>query len=639
MGRQILARAQIRDAEGMLELVRVLLMSVLASVRPRQDLVLENLLLRHQLVVLSRPTRRRRRARLRTWDKLLWAPARRCCDGWREHLTFVTADTVVRWHRKGWRLFLRWMSASRGGRPHVTTEIRDLIATMSRDNRLWGTERIRGELLKLGIVVSSRSIRGDPWRRPARSPSQTWRTFLRNHTHHLWASDLLTVPTLTFKTLYVLIFIAHGRRELVHVNVTANPTAAWGVAATHRGHTVGPETPSSAPRSGCRLWPRVSKARSAHRHRRYRDAHPRAEGERHRGATDRHLAPRMSRPHHRLGPAASSVSADRIRAVLQPRASASDAQTSDPSTQAASNHRYCSTAAGVEWTTPRLRASRLITSEVLPSHSTKESAFSRNGGHALALAMAKRSGTSAQIGLRDPALTAANDDAYSQSVLTTETYSVEPVWASFGGWWRWQDRVISLGGSNSAYIDEYFAIYPAEALTVEKNLFYLLKPVQLGPEDGTQPKIGVQFSSANNRNIIDLAVDPLLTKHVYLTEGDSTVWELDSLSGRSSALASVEGARRIVIGGKERMLYVLTPGSIVSLTREGRVISRVSLSAPLADITYDANEDVVIGITATGDTVRAFDAQLAPKSTFSLSDKRFPKVETSRSSSIPPQAR
>jgi len=275
----------------------------------------------------------------------------------------------------------------------------------------------------------------------------------------------------------------------------------------------------------------------------------------------------------------------------------------------------------------------------LPSHSTKESAFSRNGGHALALAMAKRSGTSAQIGLRDPALTAANDDAYSQSVLTTETYSVEPVWASFGGWWRWQDRVISLGGSNSAYIDEYFAIYPAEALTVEKNLFYLLKPVQLGPEDGTQPKIGVQFSSANNRNIIDLAVDPLLTKHVYLTEGDSTVWELDSLSGRSSALASVEGARRIVIGGKERMLYVLTPGSIVSLTREGRVISRVSLSAPLADITYDANEDVVIGITATGDTVRAFDAQLAPKSTFSLSDKRFPKVETSRSSSIPPQAR
>jgi transposase InsO family protein len=79
----------------------------------------------------------------------------------------------------------------------------------------------------LGIVVSNRSIRRYRWRGPARSPSQTWRTFLRNHAHHLWAADLFTVPTLTFKTLYVVVFVAHGRRELVHVNVTANPTAAW----------------------------------------------------------------------------------------------------------------------------------------------------------------------------------------------------------------------------------------------------------------------------------------------------------------------------------------------------------------------------------------------------------------------------
>jgi transposase InsO family protein len=110
-------------------------------------------------------------------------------------------------------------------------------ASQSRDTRadpdhvprkpLWGTQRICGELLKLGIVVSNRSIRRYRWRGPAGSPSQTWRTFLRNHAHHLWAADLFTVPTLTFKTLYVLAFIAHGRRELVHVNVTANPTAAW----------------------------------------------------------------------------------------------------------------------------------------------------------------------------------------------------------------------------------------------------------------------------------------------------------------------------------------------------------------------------------------------------------------------------
>jgi putative transposase len=105
--------------------------------------------------------------------------------------------------------------------------VRDLIGTLSRENRLWGTERIRGELLKLGIIVSNRSIRRYRWRGPGRSPSQSWRTFLSNHAHHLWATDLFTVPTLTFKTLHVLVFIAHCRRELVHVNVTTNPTAAW----------------------------------------------------------------------------------------------------------------------------------------------------------------------------------------------------------------------------------------------------------------------------------------------------------------------------------------------------------------------------------------------------------------------------
>jgi hypothetical protein len=88
----------------------------------------------------------------------VWILARRFC-GWREHLSFVTPETVVRWHRQGWRLFWRWNSRSRGGSPHLTPEVQDLIATMSRDNRMWGTERIRGELLKLGIVVSNRSIR------------------------------------------------------------------------------------------------------------------------------------------------------------------------------------------------------------------------------------------------------------------------------------------------------------------------------------------------------------------------------------------------------------------------------------------------------------------------------------------------
>jgi hypothetical protein len=139
VGRQNLTRAQIRDADGVLELLWLLFTTVEAAAHSHQDLVLENLLLRHQLVVLTRPTRRRHRphARLRLWDKLLWILARRCCAGWREHLSFVTPETVVGWHRQGWRLFWRWKSRSCGGRPHLSPEVRDLIASMSRDNRLW----------------------------------------------------------------------------------------------------------------------------------------------------------------------------------------------------------------------------------------------------------------------------------------------------------------------------------------------------------------------------------------------------------------------------------------------------------------------------------------------------------------------
>jgi len=174
-------RGQLGDAYAMLDVLWLFLTAVQAAMRPRQDLVLENLMLRHQLAVLTRPTRRQTPARLRLWDKLLWILARRFCAGWREHLSFVTPETVVRWHWQGWRIFRRWKSRSRGSRPHLSPEVRDLIATMSRDNWLWGTERIRGELLKLGTVVSNRSIRRYRWRGPGRAPTQTWRTFLRNH--------------------------------------------------------------------------------------------------------------------------------------------------------------------------------------------------------------------------------------------------------------------------------------------------------------------------------------------------------------------------------------------------------------------------------------------------------------------------
>jgi transposase InsO family protein len=208
----------------MLELFTLLLGILPAALRSHRDLVLENLLLRHQLAVVARP---RRRPRLRTWDKLLWLLGRRLCADWRRHLVLVTPGTVIRWHRAGWRLVWRWRSRSPGGRPRLSVETRELIRSISRDNRLWGTERIRGERLKLGVAVSNRSVRRYRWHGPGRPPSQSWRTFLANHRPSVWAADLLAVQTLTFRTLYVLVLVAHGRRELVHLAVTAHPTAAW----------------------------------------------------------------------------------------------------------------------------------------------------------------------------------------------------------------------------------------------------------------------------------------------------------------------------------------------------------------------------------------------------------------------------
>lgn len=208
----------------MLEVIRLLLHVLVGLFRNRQDLVVENVLLRHQLAVALRS---RPRPNLRSRDKLLWILARRFCPRWRYHLVLVTPETVIRWHRQGWRLFWRWRSRSSGGRPRLSAEVRELIARMARENPLWGTERIRGELLKLGIAVSNRSIRRYRGRgRPCPS-SQRWRTFLANHRPQLWAADLFTVQTLAFKTLYVLIYLAHGRRELVHFHVTAHPTASW----------------------------------------------------------------------------------------------------------------------------------------------------------------------------------------------------------------------------------------------------------------------------------------------------------------------------------------------------------------------------------------------------------------------------
>ncbi len=209
----------------MLVVLLVIARSLLAGLGSRRELMLEKLALRHQPQVALRTNPR---PRLRPSDRVLWVWLQRMWpDGWRHHLRLVRPETVIRWHRKGRRLYWTWKSRTKLGRPHLTPEVRALIARMSRENLLWGSERIRGELLKLGIVVSNRSIRRYRWRRIPSGDHQRWRTFLTNQLRGIWAADLFVVQTVSYRILYVFFLLRHDRREWIHFNVTASPSAAW----------------------------------------------------------------------------------------------------------------------------------------------------------------------------------------------------------------------------------------------------------------------------------------------------------------------------------------------------------------------------------------------------------------------------
>jgi putative transposase len=208
----------------MLSVLLSLLLTLRGSARSRAALQLEVLALRHQLQVLQRT--RPRRVRLAKADRWLWVWLSRIWTGWRTALVIVRPETVIAWHRRGFRLFWTWKSRRRVGRPTVPLEVRTLIRTMSHANPLWGAPRIHGELLKLGIDVSQATVAKYMVRR-RQPPSQTWRTFLANHMDQMRAADFFVVPTATCRLLFVRIMLAHDRRRIVHVAVTAHPTATW----------------------------------------------------------------------------------------------------------------------------------------------------------------------------------------------------------------------------------------------------------------------------------------------------------------------------------------------------------------------------------------------------------------------------
>ena len=207
-----------------MSVVASLLYSLRFLVRSRAALHLDIVALRHQLVVTSRS--RRPRLRLTTLDRVLWAWLAHRWRNWRSALHVVQPATVLAWHRRGFRLFWTWKSRHRTGRPAVSPDVRALIREMCTANPLWGAPRIHGELLKLGLTVSESTV-AKYMRRHPRPPSQTWRTFLTNHASQIMAADLFVVPTVTFRLLFVLVILAHDRRQIVHVAVTAHPTAAW----------------------------------------------------------------------------------------------------------------------------------------------------------------------------------------------------------------------------------------------------------------------------------------------------------------------------------------------------------------------------------------------------------------------------
>jgi transposase InsO family protein len=208
----------------MIALLWFLLTLFASPLKSKSRLEAENAALRYQLIVLRRKLGGR--VCLTNGDRLFFIQLYRWFPSVLKVITVIRPETLVRWHRAGFRRYWCWKSRPFGGRPQISAELRALIRRMSIENPLWGAPRIHGELLKLGFEVAQSSVakymvkRGGP-------PGQGWRTFLRNHAPDIAAMDLFVVPTIGFSLLYAFVIVRLDRRDLVWTNVTTNPTAEW----------------------------------------------------------------------------------------------------------------------------------------------------------------------------------------------------------------------------------------------------------------------------------------------------------------------------------------------------------------------------------------------------------------------------
>lgn len=190
--------------------------------RTREELIAENAALRLQLIVASRKVKK---PRFRAIDRAVLVLASRFASAWRESLVLVNPDTILRWHREGFRLFWRRKSGARKPMTRTSPEIIELIRRMACENRLWGAERIRGELLKLGVRVAKRTVQRHM--HGARTPGdgQSWSTFLKNHT--VWACDFLQTYDCWFRPTFAFFIVDVHEKRIVHVGVTRAPAEAW----------------------------------------------------------------------------------------------------------------------------------------------------------------------------------------------------------------------------------------------------------------------------------------------------------------------------------------------------------------------------------------------------------------------------
>jgi hypothetical protein len=186
--------------------------------------MLENLALRQQLALFHRRTPHPPIASI---DRAFWSCLSQVWPRWRRALLIVKPETVVGWHRQGFRLFWKWKSRVTLGRPKKDVALRRLIAEMARANPNWGAPRIHGELLKLGFSVSQSTVARYMPARAQRPPSQTWRPFLYNHLGGAVGIDFFTIPSATFRVRYGFVVLGHGRRRIRHINVTEHPTTEW----------------------------------------------------------------------------------------------------------------------------------------------------------------------------------------------------------------------------------------------------------------------------------------------------------------------------------------------------------------------------------------------------------------------------